>query len=81
MHGGQPTCGCPITLEVVVVVVVVVIVPWWQRLTVDVRTDALHADALSVMRMDRNKGNKVSDDLYLAIQNLPCPLTHGIGGR
>ena len=36
--GGQPACGCPITLEVVVVVVVVVvvIVPWWQQLTVDV---------------------------------------------
>ena len=40
MHGGQPACGRPMTLEVVVVVVV----PWWQRLTVDVRTDALHAD-------------------------------------
>ena len=37
---GQPACGRPMTLEVVVVVVV----PWWQRLTVDVRTDVLHAD-------------------------------------
>ena len=33
------------------------------------------------MRMDRNKENEVSDDLYLAIQNLPCPLTCGIDGR
>ena len=78
MHGGQPACGFPMTLEVVVIVVVVVL--WWQQLTVDVRTDTLHADALSVMWMDRNKENKVSDDLYLAIQNLPCPLMHGIDG-
>ena len=40
LTGGQPACGRPMTLEVVVVVVV----PWWQRLTVDVRTDTLHAD-------------------------------------
>ena len=32
------------------------------------------------MRMDRNKENKVSGDLYLAIQNLPCPLMHDIDG-
>ena len=43
--------------------------------------DTLHADALSVMQIDRNKENKVSDDLYLVIQNLPCPLTHGIDGQ
>ena len=61
MHGKQPVCDCPMTLEVVLIVVVVVL--WWQRLAVDVRTDALHADALSVIRMDRNKENKISDDL------------------
>ena len=59
----------------------VMVVLWWQQLAVDVRTDALHVDALSVIRMDRNKENKISDDLYLAIQNLPCPLTDGIDGR
>ena len=40
MHGGKPACGRPMMLKVVVVVVM----PWWQRLTVDVRMDTLHAD-------------------------------------
>ena len=56
---------------------------WWRRLTVDVRTNVLHVDALPlcVMRMDRNKENKVSNDLYPVLQYLPCLLVRGIDGR
>ena len=37
----------------------------------DVRTDVLHADALRYgVQIDRNKENKVSNDLYPVIQYL-----------